>query len=159
MSSRLRQFAIALTAAVALAACGKKDPPPPPPPPPAPMPAPAPAPAPAPVGVTVSAVTLGKAIGADKKVAAALDTFAKGDTIYASIDTTGTGTAAVTAKWTFTKDGKTVTVKEDSATITPTGPTTTEFHISKPDGWPLGTYQVEILVDGKSAGTKAFKVQ
>lgn len=159
MQSRLRHFAIALTAVVALAACGKKEPPPPPPPPPAPAPMPAPAPAPAPVGVTVSAVTLGKSVGADKKVAAAIDTFAKGDTIYASIDTTGTGTATVSARWTYTKDGKTVTVKEDSATITPTGPATTEFHISKPDGWPLGTYQVEIMVEGKSAGTKAFRVQ
>ena len=160
MHSRVRHFAIALVAAAALAACGKKEPPPPPPPPaPAPMPVPAPAPPPAPVGVTLSAITLGKAVGADKKVAAALDAFAKRDTIYASIDTTGAGTAAVVAKWTYTKDGKTVTVKEDSATITPTGPATSEFHISKPDGWPAGTYQVEILVNGKSAGTKAFTVQ
>jgi hypothetical protein len=107
----------------------------------------------------VSAVTLGKSVGADKKVAAASDTFAKGDTIYASIDTIGTGAATVSARWTYTKDGKTVIVKEDSATITPTGPATTEFHIRKPDGWPLGTYQVEIMVEGKPAATKAFRVQ
>ena len=159
MQSTLRHFAIAVVSVVALAACGKKEPPAPPPPPPAPAPAPMPAPAPAPVGVTVSAVTLGKAVGADKKVTAASEVFAKRDTIYASIDTTGAGSATLVAKWTFSKDGKTGPVKEDSATITPTGPATTEFHISKPDGWPLGTYQVEILVNGKSAATKAFKVQ
>jgi len=50
-------------------------------------------------------------------------------------------------------------VKEDSATITPTGPATTEFHIAKPDGWPMGSYQVEILLHGKSVATKSFKVQ
>jgi hypothetical protein len=50
-------------------------------------------------------------------------------------------------------------VKEDTATITPTGPATTEFHISKPDGWPAGDYSVEILLDGKSVATKSFKVQ
>lgn len=107
----------------------------------------------------LSSVTLGKAIGADKKVTAASETFAKGDTIYASVDTTGSGSATLVAKWTYTKDGKTVPVKEDTATITPTGPATTEFHISKPDGWPVGTYQVEVLVDGKTAATKSFNVR
>jgi hypothetical protein len=104
-------------------------------------------------------VTLGKAVGAEKKVTAATEVFAKGDTIHASIDTTGAGTATLAAKWTFTKDGKTVTVKEDSATITPTGPATTEFHITKPDGWPVGDHQVEVLLDGKVVSTKSFKVQ
>ncbi len=159
MQSKLRLFAVVAATAIALAACGKKEPPPPPPPPPAPAPMPAPAPPPAPVGVTLSAVTLGKAVGADKKVSAATEAFAKGDTIHASIDTTGAGSATLVAKWTFTKDGKTVPVKEDSATITPTGPATTEFHISKPDGWPAGDYAVEILLDGKSVATKSFKVQ
>ena len=153
MTSTLRHLALAAAAAFALAACGKKEPPPPPPP------APAPAPAPAPVGVTLSAVTLGKAVGADKKVTAATEAFAKGDTIHASIDTSGAGSATLVAKWTFTRDGKTVPVKEDTATITPTGPATTEFHISKPDGWPAGDYSVEILLDGKSVATKSFKVQ
>jgi hypothetical protein len=111
------------------------------------------------VGVTLSSVTLGKAVGADKKVTAATEVFAKGDTIYASVDTTGSGSATLAAKWTYSKDGKTVPVKEDTASISATGPSTTEFHISKPDGWPVGTYQVEIALDGKTAATKAFKVQ
>lgn len=158
MKSRLRWLTLATAATLALAACGKKEPPPPPPAP-APAPAAAPAPAPAPVGVTFSAVTLGKAVGADKKVSAPTEVFAKGDTIHASIDTTGAGSATLVAKWTYTKDGKTAPVKEDTATITPTGPAATEFHISKPDGWPAGDYQVKILLDGKSVATRSFKVQ
>jgi hypothetical protein len=160
MLSKLRLVAIAAASVVALVACGKKEPPAPPPAPaPAPMPAPAPAPVPAPAGVAVASVTLGNAVGADKKVTAASDTFAKSDTIYASVDTTGSGSASLAAKWTYTKDGKTVPVKEDTATISATGPATSEFHISKPDGWPAGDYQVDITVDGKPAATKAFKVQ
>ena len=50
-------------------------------------------------------------------------------------------------------------VKEDSAAIAPTGPATSEFHISKPDGWPVGTCHVEIAVDGKPVDTRSFKVQ
>jgi hypothetical protein len=154
MQPRIRH--LFLVAAVALAACGKKEPPPPPP---APAPAAVPAPAPVPAGVTLSAVSLGKAVGADKKVSAAAEVFAKGDTIHASIDTTGAGSATLVAKWSYSKDGKTAAVKEETAAITPTGPATTEFHISKPDGWPAGDYKVEILVNGTSAATKSFKVQ
>jgi hypothetical protein len=157
MTQRTQHLALMVAAAIALAACGKKEAPPPPAPAPAPVVAPAAPPAPA--GVTLASVTLGKAVGADKKVSAATETFAKGDTIHASIDTTGAGSATVVAKWTYSKDGKTAPVKEESATITPTGPATTEFHISKPDGWPTGDYQVEILVNGSSAATKSFKVQ
>ena len=160
MLSKLRLIAVAAASVLALVACGKKEPAPAPAPTPAPTPvAPAPAPAPVPAGVTVSSVSLGKAVGADKKVTAASDTFAKGDTIYASVDTTGSGSATLAAKWVYTKDGKTVPVKEDTATISATGPATSEFHISKPDGWPVGTYHVDVTLDGKPAATKSFKVQ
>ncbi|MBT9598680.1 MAG: hypothetical protein IV094_22070 [Vitreoscilla sp.] len=157
MQLRTRQLAVVAAAAIALAACGKKTEPPPPAAPAAPVAAPEPAPAP--VGVTVASVSLGKAVGADKKVSATTEVFAKSDTIHASIDTTGTGTATLLAKWSYTKSDKTVPVKEETATITPTGPATTEFHISKPDGWPAGSYQVEILVNGNAAATKTFTVQ
>ncbi len=144
-------------AALAITACGKKEEAPKPAPAPAPTTAPAPAPAPA--GVAVSSVTVGKAIGSDKKVSAATDTFAKGDTMYASVDTSGAGNATLKAKWTYEKGGKVAVVKEDSQTIAATGPATSEFHISKPDGWPTGDYQVEILLDDKPAGTKKFVVK
>ena len=96
-----RTLSYLVTAALLLGLVGcKKEAPPPPPPPPAPAPK-VEAPPSAPAPVAVANITLGKAIGADKKVTAASDTFAKGDTIYASIDTTGQGTATLKAKWTF----------------------------------------------------------
>src|SRR6185436_6781078 len=95
-------LALVAAAAIALAACGKKSEPAAPPPP-APAPTAAPEPASAPAGVTVTSVSLGKAVGADKKVSAAAEVFAKTDTIHASIDTTGAGTATVLAKWRYTK--------------------------------------------------------
>jgi len=155
MNNTTRFLALALVA-LGLAAC-KKDAPPAPAPAPAPS---APAPAPAPAGVSVSSATLGSAVGADKKVSAPKETFAKGDTIYVAVDTAGSGTANLKARWTFTaKDGKTVPVKEDTQTIQATGPSTTEFHISKPDGWPLGDYQVEVMQDDKVVQTKKFSVK
>ena len=50
-------------------------------------------------------------------------------------------------------------MKEDTQTIQASGPSTTEFHISKPDGWPVGDYQVEVLVDDKPVQTKKFSVK
>jgi hypothetical protein len=150
-------YAILIAAAVALSACGKKEEPPKPAA--APVPPPVQAPVAAPAGVSVASISLGKAIGADKKVSAATDAFAQSDTFYASIDTTGTGTATLKATWTYHKDGKVAPVKEDTQTITPTGPATSEFHISKPDGWPVGDYQVEVFVGDKSAGVKKLSVK
>ncbi len=109
--------------------------------------------------VTVGTITLGNAIGAGKKVSQAADSFGKNDTIYASIDTIGAGSATLKAKWTYRKSGQESVVKEDSQTITPTGPASSEFHISKPDGWPAGDYQVEIFVADKAAGMKTFTVK
>ncbi len=152
----------ALLILTSLAACKKSEPPAP-----AAEATPAPAAAPAPAmstgaaaaPVTVVALGIGKAVGADKKVVAEMDTFAKADTIYAAVGTSGAGTAKLTAKWSYVAhSGAEKPVSEDTQAIAPTADATTEFHISKPDGWPAGDYKVEILLDGKSVATKAFRV-
>ena len=141
-----------------LAACGKKEEPAPAPAP-APAPTAEPAPTPAPAGIAVSSVTAGSAIGADKKVTVATDSFAPSDTMYVSVDTTGSGTAKLDATWTYSKGGNVAVVKDDSMTINTAGPATHEFHVSKPDGWPAGNYEVDVLLDGRSAGSKKLTVK
>ena len=102
-------------------------------------------------------IETGKAIGADKKVAAPSATFGPRDTIYVSVATDAAAPSKnITAKWTF-QDGQ--TVKEGSETIAPTGPAATEFHISKKSPWPVGKYKVEISVDGTLAGSKEFEIK
>ncbi len=155
MNNTLKFLTLALVAA-GLAAC-KKDAPPAPPP--APKTSTAPAPAPAPAMVVVSSTTLGSAVGPDKRVTQQKDSFAKGDTIYASVDTAGSGSANLKARWTYVSGGKSVAVKEDSQTIQATGPASTEFHVSKPDGWPVGDYQVEILLGDQVVQTKKYSVK
>jgi len=145
-------FALSLMVLFALAACGKKEEPA------TPEPAPAAAPAPEPAGVTANSITLGKAVGDDKKISTPAEIFGKRDTIYAAVDTTGTGKATLKAKWTYSKGGESTVVNEESRTIDATGPATTEFHITKLDGWPAGDYKVEFLLDDKPIGSKEFKV-
>jgi hypothetical protein len=134
----------------------KKEPPPPPPsttmvaiPPPT-----------VPAVVSVAGVTLGNSIDAEKKIASAVDTFTPKETIYASVDTMGTGPAKLRALWSFVRGEKVAKVDETTIEINATGPTTNEFHASKPSGWPKGDYKVEIFLNDAAvpAQTKTFKV-
>ncbi len=135
-------------------ACKKSEPPPPPP---------TAAAAPATTlsaPVSVVAVTLGNAVGADKKVAAPADIFAPNDTVYASVDTAGTGHAKLRALWTFVRGDKTAKVDETTIEFQSAGPAANEFHIAKPSGWPKGDYRVEIFLGDAAAPavTRTFKV-
>jgi hypothetical protein len=113
-----------------------------------------------PAVVSVSMVTLGNAIDANKKITTAVDTFTPKETVYASVDTIGTGPAKLRALWSFVRGEKVAKVDETTIEISPTGPATSEFHVSKPSGWPKGDYKVEIFLNEAAvpAQTKTFKV-
>jgi hypothetical protein len=64
--------------------------------------------------------------------------------------------AELKTRFTF-QDGQ--VVDETTRTIAPTGQAVTEFHISKPDGFPVGKYRVEVFVNGAPAATKEFEVK
>jgi hypothetical protein len=151
-----------LAVSVALAACSRSEAPPAPPqsaptlPPVQAKPPPAPAGPAATAGVRVASVALGSALDPSKRVVAPRSSFAPTDTIYASVDTQGWNSpVTLTARWTY-EDGQLVNESSQQAQA---GPGTTEFHISKPSGWPAGSYQVEILADGSSAATQRFEVR
>ena len=107
--------------------------------------------------VTVTAVTLGRAVGPDSRITDETSTFNPSDTIYTSVATEGIApSSTLVARWTF-EDGQ--VVDEISRTIAPNGPEVTEFHISKPDGFPVGNYEVVILLDGQEVDRKSFSVE
>jgi hypothetical protein len=143
----------ALLFAFALLACGRSDTPAPAPPTATP---PVSAPAPAAPAARVGAIELGSALGADGRVAAAAQVFAPADTIYVSVLTEGTAPGAeLSARWTY-EDGQ--LVSEGRETLA-SSRSTTQFHIAKPDGWPVGRYRVAIALDGQPAGTRDFEVR
>jgi len=108
------------------------------------------------VGVRVSQIDMGRSLTADKTINDNTDSFKPNDTIYASIVTEGTAaTATLKALWTY-QDGQ--VVNESTQTIAPTGTARTEFHISKPDGWPTGKYKLEVFLNGSSAATRDVRV-
>ncbi len=155
-------LAAALLGTLALAGCNRDAPAPAPPPAAEPAPAPtAPAPAPQAQAVTVTAVDLGNAVGADNRVTAPATSFAKTDTIHATVATSASDPATpangtLTARWTY-QDGQLVDELSQDYQFTGTGHTT--FQVSNPDGWPAGTYKLEVLMDGQVVQTREFSVQ
>jgi hypothetical protein len=156
--THLAAAAIVAALALSMSACKKKEET-------AAVPAPAPAGAPAApdvinVPVSLKQVTLGNKIDeATKQAALAMDSFAPADTIYAVVDTIGSGKTAIKALWTYHKGDKTAQVNETVQEIDAAGPASTEFHVSKPGGWPAGDYQVEVFLNDASAGVKKFTVK
>ena len=108
-------------------------------------------------GVKVTDIDVGRSVTADKTIAEETDSFRPADTFYVSVKTDGSGpSATLTARWTY-QDGQ--VVDESKQNIASGGSATvSEFHLSKPDGWPAGGYKVEVLLNGTSAGTRDFKV-
>lgn len=132
-------FTLGLAAVLAVAACGKS----------------------AQGGTVAPSVThfdLGRSLKPDLTIADNTNTFRPSDVIYASIETAGAGPATLVVRWTF-QDMQ--LVDEASRTIQSIGnaPARTEFHVSKPGGWPEGKYQVTVLLNGTTAETKDFEVK
>ena len=104
----------------------------------------------------VVSIEVGRALDAAKRISDKTDSFKPTDTIYVSVGTEGSSSGTtLAAHWTY-QDGQ--VVKHDEASVAPSGAAHTEFHISKPSGWPAGDYKVEVMLNGASAGTKSFKV-
>jgi hypothetical protein len=105
----------------------------------------------------VAEIELGRGVGADKRITDETTVFAPNETIYAAVLTDGGASdAELKARWTF-QDGQ--VVEESTQRVSPTGGAATEFHVTKPDGWPEGKYKVEVFLNGASAGSKDFEVK
>lgn len=145
----------ALAVLITLAACGRKDA--------GPVAdttmAVAPPPAPAP---SVTAIDVGRHLGADRRVSDTTSVFAPRDTLYVSVVTENAGpTARLTARWKF-QDGQVVdsTSQTVAASAAATGTmSVTEFHAVKPDGWPVGTYTVDLWLDNTPVGSRQVTVR
>jgi hypothetical protein len=109
----------------------------------------------------VESVTLGKALTANRQVAAASDRFAKDDTIYAVVVTRGRASGVgLTARWTTrAAGGHEHLISADTLVVSPAGEAPTVFQIlPRKGGWAAGDYQVEILVEGRAAARRRFAV-
>lgn len=115
------------------------------------------APAPvAPAPVSVKDLDIGKSINADKSINDHSATFGPRDTMYVSVRTDGVGDATLGVRWS-TKAGK--LVDSSSQPITGSGEARTEFHVMKKTAWPVGEYQVDVMLNGVAAGSKSYEIK
>lgn len=111
--------------------------------------------------VTVTDVLFGTEVDADERVTSPQTAFASDDeTIHVSITTVSSADAPATAtlgvRWTY-EDGQ--LIDERSAALQFTGPDATSFHVNNPEGWPMGTYDVEVTLNGEPVETRQFTIQ
>jgi hypothetical protein len=102
----------------------------------------------------VSAIQLGRALGADNSIAVHTTTFKPKETIYVSVLTEDTGSGTIVARWMLAGQ----TVSEQTKNVSYSGAAATEFHLQSADRFPPGRYVVQIFVDGKPVGERDFRV-
>lgn len=103
----------------------------------------------------IDKVELGNSLNADKTVAARRQNFGIRDTIYVSVRTVGSGSATLTANFTY-GDGQ--QVSRSSMDVDAAGRAIHEFHIAKRSPWPTGSYRVELFLDGVRLATELFTI-
>ena len=148
-----RRSVAALAVLITLAACGPKDAGPAADTTMAAAPPPAAAP-------SVTTIQIGKHLGADRQVTDTTSVFAPRDTLYVSVVTENAGpTAQLTARWKF-QDGQVVDSTSQAVAASATGMmSVTEFHAVKADGWPVGTYTVDLWLDNTPVGSRQIEVR
>jgi len=103
----------------------------------------------------LNTIQLGRGLNLDKTVSGFTTRFKPTDTIYAAVLTDGAGSGKVKARWLYAGH----VVSEPEQDVTYQGPASTEFHIRNTSGFPPGEYTVELFLDGKSVGSKSFRVE
>ena len=104
--------------------------------------------------LTAASIQVGKSLNSDKSVSSHTTSFKPEDTIYAALLTDGIGSATISARWSYA--GR--VVSEPQRRVRYTGRAATEFHMQNSGGFPPGEYEVELFIDGTSAGSRRFRV-
>jgi hypothetical protein len=103
----------------------------------------------------ITAIQLGRSLNADHSVAEFTTIFEPHDTVYLSVLTTGGGSGTISVRWTY--GGK--VVGEPKKRVANQDVAATEFQLQSAAGFPPGQYSAEIFLDGKSVGTRTFRVE
>ena len=103
----------------------------------------------------VTAIQLGKSLNPDNSVGTFTTSFQPRDTVYLSVLTGASGAGSLATTW-YYGSNKVSEMKKD---VSYRGSAATEFRFHNTAGLPVGAYRVEVFLDGKSAGERAFKIE
>ena len=103
----------------------------------------------------ITAIQLGRALNPDRSVSEFTTIFTPQETVYLSVLTRGGGSGTISVRWTY--GGK--VVGEPKKHVADRDVAATEFPLQSAGGLPPGPYTAEVFLDGKSVGTKTFRVE
>ena len=99
-------------------------------------------------------IQVGRSLNPDRSIASITTLFKPNETIYVSVQTTGSAPGTIGVKWMYRGQ----VVDEPVKQVDFDGPDSTEFHIQNAARFPEGDYSVDIFINGVQVGTRAFKV-
>jgi hypothetical protein len=102
----------------------------------------------------LSDIQLGRSVNIDNSIGTPTTSFKPGDTVYVSIHTTARGKGTIGVRWKY----RDRVIDEPTKQVSTDGTEATEFHLQNSGGFPVGDYSVDVFIDGKLVGTRAFKV-
>ena len=115
------------------------------------------------VGVTVTNAELAAQVGSDLRPIVPTTLFKTTETIYLSVSTSAPENEEIPGSlgvaWRYGRGQDAQAVHSEGKELVFSGDGVTTFEVSKPDGWPLGTYSAEIFLNGKSVEELTFRVQ
>lgn len=103
----------------------------------------------------VVTVQTGKSLNSDHSVGTHAISFRPNDTMYVSVLTADRGAGTITVKWSLYGRA----LHEVTKKVSYNGQAATDFRFQAADGFPVGDYTVEVIVDGKSFETRRVKVE
>lgn len=102
----------------------------------------------------LSNIQVGRSLNQDGSVATISTLFKPNETIYVSVQTTGSAAGSISVKWKY--QGR--VIDEPVKQIDPSGPASTSFQLQNSGGFPEGDYAVDILINGEQVGSRNFRV-
>ncbi len=99
-------------------------------------------------------IQTGRALNQDGSVASISTLFKPNETIYVSVQTTGSAPGTISVQWKF--QGR--VIDEPTKQIDPSGPTSTSFQLQNAARFPEGDYSADIFINGQQVGSRSFKV-
>ena len=103
----------------------------------------------------IATLQLGRSLNSDNSVGTHTTRFKPDDTVYVSLLTEQPGSGTVTVRWVL--NGQ--VVSEATRDVSYTRAAATEFHLQNSGGFPPGNYRFEILITGKPAASREFRVE
>jgi hypothetical protein len=99
-------------------------------------------------------IQTGRSLNQDGSVASISTLFKPNETIYVSVQTTGSAPGTISVQWKY--QGR--VIDEPTKQIDPSGPASTSFQLQNAARFPEGDYSVDIFINGAQVGTRSFRV-